>query len=119
MSASDNQLHYLEIVTPNIESTQEHHETVLGWQFEGPIPELGNAMIASMPGGGTCGIRAPMHDMEKTTVRTYYLVSNLEQSVEVAMAAGGVLALPPTEIPGRGRIAIYMLGDIEQGLWQI
>jgi len=119
MTANENLLHYLELVTPQVESTQEHHESVLGWTFEGPIPELGNAMIAAMPGGGTCGIRAPMHDMEKCTVRTYFRVANLEESVELAMAAGAILALPPTEIPGRGRIAIYMLRDIEQGLWQI
>ena len=36
-----------------------------------------------------------------------------------AEALGGKLALEPTELPGQGKIAIYLLGGIEQGLWQL
>ena len=39
--------------------------------------------------------------------------------VEAAKAAGGEIALPPTEIPGHGKFAIYVQGGIDHGLWQV
>ncbi|KKE84523.1 hypothetical protein N481_22185 [Pseudoalteromonas luteoviolacea S4047-1] len=32
---------------------------------------------------------------------------------------GAQIAMPPTEIPGKGQFAIYILGGNEQGLWQL
>ncbi len=66
-----------------------------------------------------CGIRAPMHDQEKPTVRTYVRVADIESSIEKAAELGATVALGATEIPGRGTIAIYLYGGIEQGIWQV
>ncbi|MCP3917201.1 MAG: transposase domain-containing protein [bacterium] len=38
---------------------------------------------------------------------------------KAAKATGGEFALPPTEIPGRGKFAIYIQGGIQHGLWQL
>jgi hypothetical protein len=46
-------------------------------------------------------------------------VDNIEAAVKAARTAGAEIALPSTEIPGRGRFAIYFLGGIEHGLWQL
>jgi predicted enzyme related to lactoylglutathione lyase len=59
-----------------------------------------------------------MHEQEAPTVRSYVRVAQIHAAVEHAVGAGATLALEPTEIPGRGTIAIYMLGGIQQGLWQ-
>ena len=81
--------------------------------------ELGNAFVAKLPDGSLCGIRAPMHEQEKPVVRTYLRVTDIATAVRAAAQLGAKIALEPVEIPGHGKIAIYMYGGIEQGLWQV
>ncbi len=60
-----------------------------------------------------------MHDQEKPTVRTYLRVADIDAAVKRASQLGATVPLEPVDIPGRGKIAIYVLGGIEQGLWQV
>ena len=57
-------------------------------------------------------------DQEEAVVRPYVLVEDIEAAVESARAAGAEIAVPPMEIPGRGRCAVYFLGGNQYGLWQ-
>lgn len=102
------QVHYLEIVTPDVDATREALAKLHGVSFGEPEPVLGNARTAALHGGGRIGVRAPMHDGESPVVGPYVLVKDIESAVEAAKAAGGEIALPPTEIPDRGRFAIYL-----------
>lgn len=70
-------------------------------------------------GGGRIGGRAPLRDTEAPVVRPYVLVDDIAAAVKAAEAAGATVALPPMEIPGQGTFAIYILGGIEHGLWQL
>lgn len=119
MSVPEHTVHYLEIVTPDVESACQMYSKAYNWQFEAAKPELGNASVATLPDGSLCGIRAPMHDQETPIVRTYLRVTDINKAVQEAAQLGAQLALEPTEIPGHGTIAIYMLGGIQQGLWQV
>jgi predicted enzyme related to lactoylglutathione lyase len=119
MPVSEHAVYYLEIVTPDIRATSDFYTGAYGWRFEPEAPELGNARVATLPDGSLCGIRAPMHDQEKPIVRTYLRVADIDTAVQRAAELGATVALAPMEIPGRGKIAIYFLGGIEQGLWQI
>ena len=119
MAAPEREIHYLEVVTPDAGGARDFYRKAYGWHFEDMAPELGNAFVASLPNGSLCGIRAPMHEQEKPTVRIYVRVSDIEASVEMAVKLGATVALGPTEIPGRGMIAIYMHGGIEHGIWQV
>jgi predicted enzyme related to lactoylglutathione lyase len=51
-------------------------------------------------------------------VRPYILVGDIDAAVKAAEAAGAQMAMLPTEIPGQGRFAIYLLGGIQHGLWE-
>ena len=119
MPVPENEIHYLEIVTPDSQSARDFYSQAHGWRFEDMAPELGNAFVASLPNGSLCGIRAPMHDQEKPTVRAYIRVANIESSTEEAAKLGAEVLLGPMEIPGRGMIAIFKYGGIEQGIWQV
>lgn len=119
MSVSENAIYYLEIVTPDAKAVSEFYADAHGWRFEPEAPELGNALVATLPDGSMCGIRAPMHEQEEPIVRTYIRVSNIESAVKHAAESGATIALEPMEIPGRGKVAIYFLGGIQQGLWQV
>lgn len=80
---------------------------------------MGNARVAELKGGLQIGIRAPMQPTEKPTIRMYLRVSDLEASVEKVKQQGAKILLERMEIPRHGTIAIYELGGIEQGLWQV
>ena len=112
-------VHYLEIVTPEVDATCDALEHLQGVRFGEPIPEFGNARTATLAHGGRIGVRGPMRETEEPVVRPYLLVEDIETAVDAAQAAGGEIAMPPTEIPGQGKFAIYLLGGIQHGLWQL
>lgn len=111
-------VHYLEIVTPKVDETCTALAAMHGVEFAGPVAELGNARTAVLQGGGRIGVRAPMRETEAPVVRPYVRVRDIAAAAKAAEAAGGQIALPPTEIPGQGTIVIYFMGGIEHGLWQ-
>lgn len=113
------QIHYLEIVTPDVEATCAVLGKSLGSPFGEPVAELGNARTAELANGGIIGVRAPMHETEAPVVRPYWLVTDLAAALADAEAAGAQVAHPPMEIPGRGSFAIYIQGGIHHGLWQL
>lgn len=117
MSVADNGVCYVELVTPDVPALSELYSAVYDWRFE-PVPELGNAVVARLPDGSRFGIRSPLHAEEKPTVRTYLEVDDIDAAAAEAERLGAVIALPPTEIPGQGKVAICIHGGIEQGLWQ-
>jgi predicted enzyme related to lactoylglutathione lyase len=92
------QVQYPEIATPDVEAPRAALEEMRGARF---------------------GVRAPMHESEQPAVRPYVLVDDIEGAVETARAAGAVITHPPLEIPGHGTFAIYLLGGIHHGLWQL
>ena len=47
------QIHYLEVVTPNVEQICESFSQTLGVSFGEVISELGNAQIAPLSNGAT------------------------------------------------------------------
>jgi len=113
------QVHYLEIVTPDVDAVCAAFEKLYGVSFGAPEAVLGNARTAALAGGGRVGVRAPMHETEAPVVRPYVLVDDIDAAVRAAADAGAEIALPLMEIPGHGKIAIYFLGGVQQGLWQI
>ena len=113
------QVHYLEVVTPDVDATCGALEKLHGVSFSEPKAEFGNARTAALDGGGLVGVRAPMREDEEPVVRPYVLVDDIEAAVKAAEAAGGEIAMPATEIPGGGKFAIYVHGGIQHGLWQL
>jgi uncharacterized protein len=112
-------IHYLEIVTPDVDAVCATYERLHGVSFGEPEPGLGNARTAALADGGRIGVRAPMHETEKPLVRPYLRVDDVEAAAEAAVAAGGEIAHPPLEPPGHGRFAIFIQGGVQHGLWQL
>ena len=111
-------VHYLEIVTPDVDATCSALETLHGVTFGQPDTALGNARTATLNGGGMIGVRAPMHEGEPLVVRPYVLVDDIDAAVDAAAKAGAQIIVPSMELPGHGKCAIYFLGGIQHGLWQ-
>jgi predicted enzyme related to lactoylglutathione lyase len=112
------QVYYLEIVTNDVDAVCSTYVTTFGVHFSDPDTLLGNARTAALHGGGLVGVRAPLREDEEPVVRPYWLVNDIEAAVAEVEKAGGKIAHPPLEIPGRGTFAIYFLGNNQHGLWQ-
>ena len=112
------QIHYLEIVTKEVDAVCAVYSAANGLVFGDPDAGLGNAHTAALPGGGLVGVRAPMRESEEPVVRPYWLVDDIESALAAAVDAGGEVAHPPMEIPGHGTFAIYIVGGVQHGLWQ-
>jgi len=113
------QIQYLEIVTENVEETCAALAALHGVTFGEPEAMLGHARVATMKDGGRIGVRAPMAEHETPIVRPYILVEDIEAAISAAEAAGAEFAMKATEMPGYGTFAIYFLGGVQYGLWQL
>lgn len=111
-------VHYLEIVTQEVDATCETYAQLHGVEFGEGDPGLGNARTAILANGGMIGVRAPMHEAEEPVVRPYLLVEDIDAAAAAAVKAGGEIVHPPMEIPGHGKFAIYIQGSNHHGLWQ-
>jgi predicted enzyme related to lactoylglutathione lyase len=112
------QIHYIEIVSKEVDAVCAAYAAATGVEFGEPDPRLGNARTTTLTGGGMLGVRAPMHEAEGPVVRPYWLVDNIESAVAAAVESGAEVAHPPMQIPGLGTFAICIEGGVQHGLWQ-
>lgn len=112
-------IHYLEIVTPDVETICTLYSKMHGVTFGDTDQNLGGARTARLANGGMLGVRAPMHAGEKPVVRPYILVDDIEAAVAMAAKSGAEIAVPPMKLPGHGTCAIFIQSGIESGLWQV
>jgi predicted enzyme related to lactoylglutathione lyase len=115
---SNMRIHYLEIVCRDVAAQCAALERVHGLSFGPAMTDLGQARVAEAPGGARIGVRSPLAEHEQPIVRTYLAVEDIASAVKEAEAAGAVIAYPPTRQGETGTWAIYILDDIQMGLWQ-
>jgi predicted enzyme related to lactoylglutathione lyase len=112
-------VHYLEIVTREVDAVCAAYASALSVRFGEPVAALGGARTAALAGDGLVGVRAPLRATENPVVRPYWLVTDIDAALAAIVKAGGTIALPPMEIPGHGKCAIYLQGGNDHGLWQL
>jgi len=118
MEGLNMKVHYLEIVCGDVAAQCAVFEQVHGLSFGPEVADLGNARVAEAPDGSLIGVRAPLAQHEQPIVRTYLEVDDIEKAVREAESAGAMIAYPPTQQGETGTWAIYILGDVQMGLWQ-
>ena len=112
------QVQYLEIVTKDVDAVCATYAKLYGVTFGDAKPSLGNARTAPLSDGGRIGVRAPMHEAEEPVVRPYVLVKDIDAAAKAAEEAGAMIAHPPMELPGEGKFAVFIQGDVHHGVWQ-
>ena len=112
-------VHYLEIVSPDIDAICTDYEAVHSVRFGEADELLGGARTCKLPDGSIIGVRAPLRETEHPIVRPYWLVDDIEKAIALAKAQGAEIAVPPLEIPEKGKFAIYINGSVEHGFWQL
>lgn len=112
------QVHYLEFVCADVAAQCDALEASHALSFGPAVPELGNARVATGPDGTQVGVRAPLADHEQPIIRPYLVVDDIERAISQAESKGAVVAYPPTRQGDTGTWAIYIVGDLQVGLWQ-
>ncbi|ALO42324.1 Putative hydroxylase [Pseudoalteromonas phenolica] len=112
-------IHYLEIVTPDVEAVCKAYEHSQNASFSQPDEMLGGAKTSLLQDGSILGVRGPLRENETPVVRPYYLVDDIEAAVQHVEAQGAEIAMTPMEISEKGKFAIYIIGGIEQGFWEL
>ena len=111
-------VHYLEIVSNDVDALSELYERMYGLSFGPPDPDLGQARVATQADGALIGIRRPLATHEQPIVRAYVAVDDIRQALKEAEESGAAIAYPATRQGNRGTFAIVIQGDLEHGLWQ-
>jgi predicted enzyme related to lactoylglutathione lyase len=111
-------VHYLEIVSNDVDTLLDLYQRMHGLAFGPPDPDLGQARVATQADGSLVGIRAPLAAHETPIVRTYLAVGDIQRAVQAAAAHGATIAYPPTPQGHRGTFAIVIHGGVQHGLWQ-
>src|SRR5690606_15855736 len=88
-------VHYLEIVTRDVDAVVAAYAAALDLQFSEPDAYLGGAHTVSLPGGGLLGVRSPLRDDEEPIVRPYWLVPDIEAAADPVLADGCKEVHPP------------------------
>ena len=111
-------VHYLEIVSNDVDALTGLYERMYGLSFGLPDADLGQARVATRPDGTLVGIRKPLAAHEHPLTRAYVAVDDIQQAVTEAAAHGATIAYPPTRQGQRGTFAIVIQADLQHGLWQ-
>jgi predicted enzyme related to lactoylglutathione lyase len=111
-------VHYLEIVSTDVDTLVGLYERMQGLSFGSADPDLGQARVATRADGTLVGIRRPLAAHEHPIMRTYLAVEDIQQAVKKAEEHGATVAYPPTRQGQRGTFAIVIQGGVEHGLWQ-
>jgi predicted enzyme related to lactoylglutathione lyase len=111
-------VHYLEIVTDDVDTLTGLYQRIHGLSFESPEPDLGQARVARQLDGTLIGIRKPLAAHEQPVTRTYLAVDDIQQAVKDAEDVGATIAYPPTKQGNQGTFAIVIQAGVEHGLWQ-
>lgn len=112
-------VHYLEIVTHDVDAVCRGYEEAHSVRFGDPEELLGGARTCELPDGTIAGVRSPLRQDEDPVVRPYWLVEDMDLALAAVESQGAQVAMWPTEIPGKGKFAIYFLGSNQHGLWQL
>jgi len=111
-------VHYLEIVSNDVDALTGLYQRMHGLSFGPPDPDLGQARVATQADGTLVGIRKPLAAHEQPIMRTYFAVEDIQQAVKTAEESGATIAYPPSRQGSQGIFSIVIQGDVEHGLWQ-
>jgi hypothetical protein len=95
---------WTELITNDAGVAAQFYANVFGWVVDLETKdgiELGVVTIDDRP---TAGIVAPSPDVQPSWTVSFS-VGDVDRVARIATALGGVLAIPPTEVPGVGRYA--------------
>lgn len=99
---------WADLMTTDREASWAFYSRVLGWEIADSGEEMGHYGMASVDGKMVAGIgTAPDPSQAPPPAWTTYLATDdLDKTVEAVQTAGGMIAVPPMQVGGAGRMAV-------------
>src|SRR5688500_15553052 len=91
-----NPMIHWELMVNDVERAKAFYGRVFGWKFSSYGPEYTMIDTGGTPGGGLMPRPA---SAPAAALNVYFEVSDLEQTLDDVVEAGGTVAVPRTEIP--------------------
>ena len=109
---------WYELSTPDIDAAQAFYAPLLGWSFADSGMENMEYHIFSTPESAVGGMFKPPADVPMPPAWLGYIgVDDVDKMAESITHGGGTVHMPPTDIPGVGRMA--MLADPQGAMFYI
>ncbi|HVB11297.1 MAG TPA: VOC family protein [Bacillota bacterium] len=97
---------HFEIVGKDAIRLQKFYRDMFGWQISEPMASMGNyALIDGGSSGLGGGIGEEMGGGARVTI--YVQVPDLHAALDKAASLGGKVLMPPMDVPGGPRIAMF------------
>jgi predicted enzyme related to lactoylglutathione lyase len=97
---------HFEIIGNDASRTKSFYSELFGWKIGDLMPDMGNYGLidgasSALPGG------VGQSDDGNPRVTVYAEVPDLQATLDQAVALGGSVVMPPTEIPGVTTLALF------------
>ena len=118
-----NRVNHFEVIGRDGKKLQEFYGKVFQWKIDADN-DMQYGMISGTDGGIGGGIGAAPPNMEPHGVTFYVEVANLEDTLRNVESAGGKTVMPPSDVPGGPRLAMFtdpeghMIGLTQAGTMQ-
>lgn len=102
---------WVDLGTTDIEAAKEFYAGIFGWELEdSPTPHGGSYTMASRGGRSVAGLMAMPEEQRQMGAppawNTYVTVSDAEQALAAAEAAGGTVLVPVMDVMDAGRMGV-------------
>lgn len=97
---------HFEIIGGNGTDLETFYSQLLGWPVNSNNPMKYGIVDTGAPPAGINGGIGPAHN-GSARVSTYARVDDLQATLNHAEALGGKIVLPPTEVPGGPKLAMF------------
>ena len=102
---------WLDTMQPDPEAATEFYGALFGWQFDNRAPQgsPGPYYVAQLRGCDVAGIGGPPSDADASPMwNPYTAVESVDRAVTRVTDAGGSVLAEPMDIPGVGRMAVFV-----------
>lgn len=99
-----------ELMTDDVEAAKNYYQAVIGWEIETKhMEEMVYHVVKAdgVPVGGIMG-KPPGSEQIPNHWATYITVSDVDETLAKAEAAGGKALFPPMDVAGVGRLCAVM-----------
>lgn len=98
-----------ELTTPDPAAAATFYAALFGWTVTAPMAEMGDYRLAQIGETSVAGIMAPPPGAAAMPPQwgCYVTVSDVDATVAKVVELGGTVLVPPMEVPGVGRMAVF------------
>jgi predicted enzyme related to lactoylglutathione lyase len=110
---------WIDLATPDMDSTVAFYSVLFGWEFGGGAEEFGGYGMFLKDGKNVAGV-APLMSPGQPPVWTSYIASDdADKTAALVAEHGGAVLAPPMDVADLGRMAVFTdPANASFGIWQ-